>query len=784
MTDIATHRKGQRDCLIAFLRAFDRETPLSLLDDPSLLWQQLFNRLQWATRDCSVLADLLGPALEARTRPNAPGWLRLTHRPPESVRLLRTLRKRTPTIQRRCVFSSDGRVLVSDDDTSCTVWDVQTGRVVLEITGLMDGGRVRDRIPGADEIEIVAGPAGAVTMTSRRSGHVLATLRDDADFRDVAIRTGPGRTGSTRRWSPLGDLVAVDVGERLEIVATQSGERLTTIRPESGQFVSCVFGIHGRHIAPITGGDARLHVLDMSTGRELAAMMPRWAATWGFAGVGVDGSVEHIILPDTEFPVAYCGFSPDGSRIASLHEQHADPALRLWDAVTYDPVATLAGRPGLPHLCRFSRDGRLIVTVSDTVFVGEDEPPILWSASDGTALATLAGHDGAVLDCAFSPDGAFLATCGTDGVLNLWETGGALREAPRQSHRGPVYCCSCAPDESRVASGGLDNMLRLWPTTEPGEPACLEGHRDTIYDCAFSPDGRTVASAGKDGVVKLWDTGTGRSFATLGQGDGLSAPVLSCAFAPTGDRLVTHDGDEQLTIWDALFGGELGKVAADIERVSDFCFSPDGNNLLVAGNGGALGIWDTTACRAVVRFVGHDGQVTACAFSPDGQLIASVADDGTLRTWRAATGEVLAVAELGPATATWCGFTPDGQEIVTIGAGVIDHWSAPALEPGGHTAVGSFDPDLCATSRSLATMTTACGPGLVLLDCRSGNAVASFPVRRAIRAVACSPNGGLVCFGDDAGNVYVLEPMGRARGEGASLGVRRWSRTVDEGDRP
>ncbi|UCC84001.1 MAG: hypothetical protein JSW46_03450 [Gemmatimonadota bacterium] len=89
--------------LTAFRRALAREMHV-LRGDPGLLWQQLYNRLQW--EDEPVRA-LLEPEFERRSALGALPWFRTRTRFLESETLVRTLEGHANSVN-ACAFSPDG----------------------------------------------------------------------------------------------------------------------------------------------------------------------------------------------------------------------------------------------------------------------------------------------------------------------------------------------------------------------------------------------------------------------------------------------------------------------------------------------------------------------------------------------------------------------------------------------------------------------------------------------------------------------------------------------------
>jgi WD40 repeat protein len=85
----------------------------------------------------------------------------------------------------------------------------------------------------------------------------------------------------------------------------------------------------------------------------------------------------------------------------------------------------------------------------------------LWEAPSGRPLATLRGHTGAVWAVALSGDGRTVASGGLDGTVRLWEAPSGRPLASLQGHTGTVYGVGLSGDGQLLASGGLDGTLRL-----------------------------------------------------------------------------------------------------------------------------------------------------------------------------------------------------------------------------------------------------------------------------------------------------------------------------------
>ena len=109
--------------LAAFSRALTREVYV-LTQYPDLLWQQLYNRLQWEGED---VKQVLAPDLAERSMSGARPWIHLFTRLRESDALIRTISGHAQPVS-GCVVSPDGTWFVSSGhDGTVRIWDSSTG---------------------------------------------------------------------------------------------------------------------------------------------------------------------------------------------------------------------------------------------------------------------------------------------------------------------------------------------------------------------------------------------------------------------------------------------------------------------------------------------------------------------------------------------------------------------------------------------------------------------------------------------------------------------------------
>jgi WD40 repeat protein len=92
-----------------------------------------------------------------------------------------------------------------------------------------------------------------------------------------------------------------------------------------------------------------------------------------------------------------------------------DGLIKLWDARTFEPVATLRGHLGGVNSLAFRPDGKRLASA------GNDAVIRVWDVAQRRPVLTLRGHTDAIYTVAFSPDGRSLASRGWDGTVKIWD---------------------------------------------------------------------------------------------------------------------------------------------------------------------------------------------------------------------------------------------------------------------------------------------------------------------------------------------------------------------------
>jgi WD40 repeat protein len=238
---------------------------------------------------------------------------------------------------------------------------------------------------------------------------------------------------------------------------------------------------------------------------------------------------------------------------------------------------------------------------------------------DGTRLATghdklrLMGKDGGVWtferECnahskmitgaVFSPDGRWIASCGEDAKVIIWdvEREEILRTLGPFDHQMNIAFSS---DGSLLATASHTGIVRVWNTSTWKLNWQWNAHQKVILDIDFSPDGTLLATASKDFTAKIWSVQSRECLHTL---HGHTYSVLGVAFEPGGQYLATSGMDSAVKLW-SIETGACVRSLPTRSFASQSAFSPDGN-LLAVGDMRCVKIWDWRTGVLVDDFFAH-----------------------------------------------------------------------------------------------------------------------------------------------------------------------------------
>ncbi|KAJ2378019.1 HIR complex subunit, partial [Coemansia sp. RSA 2607] len=214
-------------------------------------------------------------------------------------------------------------------------------------------------------------------------------------------------------------------------------------------------------------------------------------------------------------------FHPDGRRLATAG---MDNKIRLWSTraisgeSTDEPrlVSTLTAHSGAVMCVRFSHgSGRYMASGADdmVVLIWEKDSEVATGNLTGNPaggpgptetwrpLRRLTGHESDVCDLAWSPDNRFLATCGLDNAIFIWDGRTFERIKKLTDHTQFVKGLTFDPAGRYLASQSDDKTLRIWRTSDWALHKTIgKPFEDNIFSTYFrrpswAPDGECIATA-------------------------------------------------------------------------------------------------------------------------------------------------------------------------------------------------------------------------------------------------------------------------------------------------
>ena len=313
------------------------------------------------------------------------------------------------------------------------------------------------------------------------------------------------------------------------------------------------------------------------------------------------------------------------------------------DAVLLKCVATLEdAQERTLRSCEWSPDGRMLACASF------DGTVVVWEARGGAEggnltrwdqVATLEGHENEVKSVTWSADGRWLATCGRDKRVWIWEKLSRIGNefecvSMLQGHTQDVKFVRWHPIESVLFSASYDDSIKLWSEDGSGSgddefycTATLTGHGSTVWGLAIDPlnEGRRMVSCSADQSIILWlcngpVTGDDKTRGVWRPTHAIAGmhstfPVYSLDWSAEHNLILSGGGDNGLA---------LCRIKSD-------------------DTGGLAGLADGGASLALelvcVQPNAHLGDVNCARWRPSEAeeggraLLASAGDDGMIKIW-------------------------------------------------------------------------------------------------------------------------------------------------------
>ena len=397
----------------------------------------------------------------------------------------------------------------------------------------------------------------------------------------------------------------------------------------------------------------------------------------------------------------------------------------------------------------------------------------MWSTATGKPLATMDAAS-LVMTVAFTPDGKQVVAGTVDRHLRFFDAGSGKLGPKWLAHNGAVSGLAFDAKGEFLASCGFDSVVKVWNMASPGKLAVtLPGHIGPLTPVAFRGDGKYIASAGNDRIVRLWRNQDG-TFKEVQVFRGHKDWITTLAFNDTGTLILSGGADRTLKVW-VIASRDLALTSEHAGPVKCVAASPDGKLVASGCTDKTVKIWDAKTGLEAMTLRGHEGVFFALAFTPDNKTLFT-SGDLAIRRWDIASGKELPqlvnkqnfsgyinpVAQLG--------IRPDGKRLIAW-IPLDEHGTRVATfdMATGEERVQINDRDkhilAVAWSRDLKLVALGAKDGTVRIyeidQDRSDKKPVAFQVLKdvAVTSVALAPDGGSLFVGGDNGEVLIIDPI-------------------------
>lgn len=475
-------------------------------------------------------------------------------------------------------LSADGRWLLSGDAAGTTrLWDTTTRQTVRDFPGAAMA-VVSVAFSSDDTIVCATAADGGLRAWNRDSAELVGTYFSPAATglaqlaREKQILTS-GSDGMVRKWN-------------------WPPELRVTLAGHSDVVPSLSLSADGK--SALSGGlDAQAllwNVLEDKVARSLA---------------GAAGKATSVALSgDATLAVA-------GSEQGGLHFWNTSDGMLRGSIVSHKSLVTSLALDG--------KLGRLAATYADGA--------IRWWRVPEPA-ATWTGHHAAITNFAASLDRRYVATCGSDKSIRVWDAAtGQLKRSIDSLPNAPERCC-LSGDGQWFAWSDATGSVRVEPTAIGNSSYVVQAQAGPLAGVALINGGKLLVTAGVDGSLKYWPLplSSPKEIARL-------TSKITASYALPQDRMLLGDDKGVIRLLDAA-GEEEAKLNVAKTPITSLAMLADGASLVASDTQGLVYVTALAGDSKPVMIGGHQGAITSIAPHPSEPRFATSGEDGSIRIWR------------------------------------------------------------------------------------------------------------------------------------------------------
>ncbi|TGO12974.1 hypothetical protein BTUL_0079g00350 [Botrytis tulipae] len=394
-------------------------------------------------------------------------------------------------------------------------------------------------------------------------------------------------------------------------------------------------------LTPLYQDTAKLHFLSsllMCTPADLKVK-----ANWD----GAAGQSRHLLLSQLSRCISPSAMLPE-NRLATLfdqvkqhqistcvyHNTHESPS--LYQDHTCDrsnvplrPIVELTKHAGEVWDTQFSHDGTLLASC------GSDGVLVIYNVPAFSVHTSFSEHEGGVCSFAWSPDDTRMVTCGRDNRALLWNTATSdlLMKLPRFGE--PVSCCVWTSDGQSFITGCLATTKNLCQWNLNGELVYDWSRDHRIRDVALTPDGSRLVAIEHLTHLYVYNFITRELEYELD----LKVQLCSITVSDNSRHLLIHCNTGETRMLD-INTGETIRIFVSGDKGGEFIirssFGGANESFVVSGSEeGNVVIYHRENGSVVEKLEAHKkGCCNSVSWNPmNPRMFASAGDDGKVRIW-------------------------------------------------------------------------------------------------------------------------------------------------------
>jgi len=234
---------------------------------------------------------------------------------------------------------------------------------------------------------------------------------------------------------------------------------------------------------------------------------------------------------------------------------------------------------------KFSPNGKILATCSSN---GTIE---LWNIKSRKKIALLRGHTSSINDIEFSKDGLTLISSSDDKTIRFWDISNIENKnfKFKRDGGGTNDIIFSKTGKLFASTGYWSNNIYLWDTETLHIQNILKGHTNKVKKLLFSSDEKKIFSASDDGTIKIWDLENQKNIKTL----------IHEKNSKTINKITSLDDlDKMQQTW-----------------MTDIIFGKDENILISSGWNKKIKIWNLKNNKLVYTFPEFNAPITSLILS-------------------------------------------------------------------------------------------------------------------------------------------------------------------------